>query len=75
MARQIFETGVSVNAGNREIKPYAMYIDIKVDYEQRRKLCPFLVEKILERELNITAQQITGSGSPPPILFSVPVRK
>ena len=61
MARQIFETWVSVNTGNKEIKPYAKYIDIKVDYEQRRKLCPFRVEKTLERELNITAQQITDS--------------
>ena len=61
MARQIFETGVSVNAGNKEIKLYAKYIDIKVDYEQRRKWCPFWVETILERELNITAQQFTGN--------------
>ena len=48
MARQIFEIGVSVNAGNKEMKPHAKYFDIKVDYEQRRKLCPFQVEKTLE---------------------------
>ena len=30
MARQNFVTGVSVNAGNKEIKLYAKYIDIKV---------------------------------------------
>ena len=39
---------------------HVKYIDIKIDPEQKRKLCPFMVEKFLQKEINIPAQQISG---------------
>ena len=45
LARQIVETGINIHTCSEERKPYAGYIDIEIDPNEKRKLCPFKVEK------------------------------
>ena len=47
------ETGVDMETCTGVGKSYAKYIDITVEQVHKRKLCPFKVEKFLQRELNI----------------------
>ena len=42
-SQQILETGVNIHTIAKEVKPYFKYIDIKIDQEEKRKLCPFKV--------------------------------
>ena len=55
-ARQIFEMGGDIQMHNDVGKSYVKYIVIcQIDPEQKLKLCPFMVEKFLQKEINITA--------------------
>ena len=48
-ACQIFETGGDIQTYNDVGKSYVKCIDIKIDPEQKRKLCPFMVEMFLQK--------------------------
>ena len=61
IARQILKTGVNIHTIAKEVKPYVKYIDIKIDPKEKRKLCPFKVEKALQTELHIAPEQISES--------------
>ena len=61
LARQIVETVINIHTCAEERKPYAGYIDIEIDPNEKLKLCSFKVEKSLQTELSVAATQISGN--------------